>query len=57
MDEWVVNFKYTQKQPGSKNGVALFKMASIKSCEIKRGAQEMAVMVKILIITTWVNLC
>jgi len=34
-----------QKQPGYKKGVALFKMASVKSCEIKGGSQEMAVMV------------
>ena len=50
----------TQKQPGCKKGEALFKMASVKkSCEIKGGGQEMAVMVwddgKIVITTIQVN--
>ena len=36
----------TQKQPDCTKGAVLFKMASIKkSCEIKGGSQEMAVIV------------
>ena len=37
----------TQKQSDWKKGAALFKMANAKSCKIKEGGQEMAVMEKI----------
>jgi len=35
----------TQKQINCKKGAALFKIPSVKSCEIKKGYKEMAVMV------------
>jgi len=38
-------FHLLKNRPTVKKGAALFKMASVKSCEIKGGSQEMAVMV------------
>jgi len=40
----------TQKQPECKKHAALFKMATVKSCAIKGGGQEMAVIIIVILL-------